>query len=113
MVTRNHVKQPDHRDDGGVGGADEKEEENNAHDPAEGLTESTPKLWVPNCSPMKRRVSSLRRWRASRMECAPSDNMTVAFGFNESIAQPSRAVPTTTSTATGQIALADSRATFG
>ena len=39
MVTRHHVKQPDHRDDGGVGGADEKEEENNAHDPAEGLTE--------------------------------------------------------------------------
>src|SRR5205823_12674412 len=39
MVARHHVKQPDHRDDGGVGGTDEQEKENDAHDPAEGLTE--------------------------------------------------------------------------
>ena len=39
MVTRHHVKQPDHRDDGGVGGTDEEEEENDADNPTEGLTE--------------------------------------------------------------------------
>src|SRR5438046_7689195 len=39
MVPRHHVKQPDHRDNGGVSGTEEEEEENDADNPTEGLTE--------------------------------------------------------------------------
>ena len=38
-VTRHHVKQTDHRHDGGIGGAQEQEEENNSDDPTENLTD--------------------------------------------------------------------------
>ena len=38
-VARHHVKQPDHRDDGGVGRAQEQKQENNSDDPAENLTD--------------------------------------------------------------------------
>ena len=67
-----------------------------------------------NCSPVKRSMSSLRSCSTEAIEDG-SDKCRVfpSTAGNDNIAQPSSAVPTTTSIATGMIALSDSRATLG
>src|SRR5881227_486848 len=69
---------------------------------------------VANCSPMKRSMSSLRSSSTEAIDDG-SDKCRVfpSTDGNDNIAQPSSAVPTTTSIATGMIALIDSRATLG
>ena len=69
---------------------------------------------VANCSPMKRSMSSLRSCSTEAIDDG-SDKCRVfpSTDGNDNIAQPSNAVPTTTSIATGIIALIDSRATLG
>src|ERR1700736_4549865 len=67
-----------------------------------------------NCSPMKRSMSSLRNCSTEEIDDG-SDRCSVfpSTDGNDNIAQPSNAVPTTTSIATGITALTDSRATLG
>ena len=69
---------------------------------------------APNCSPIKRSMSSFRASIASPI-WAPVARWSVCGRMlgNESIAQPRSAVPPTTSIATGRIAFSDVRDTFG
>src|SRR5437879_12036990 len=69
---------------------------------------------VANCSPMKRSMSSLRSCSTEAIDDG-SDKCRVfpSTDGNDNITQTSNAVPTTTSIATGMIALIDSRATLG
>src|SRR5437588_11721144 len=67
-----------------------------------------------NCSPTKRNMSSLRCPRtAASVPLSVKCKVLPSTEGSESIAQPRSAVPTTTSIATGVIALNDSRATLG
>src|SRR5262249_55238767 len=69
---------------------------------------------VANCSPMKHNMSPLSCQRTSAISSrSVRCNVLRSTEGSESIAQPRNAVPTTTSIATGKIALSDSRATLG
>ena len=102
LVPRHHVDQTDHGDDGGVSRTEQEKEKNDADNPAKHFAKSRPETDGAKYSPMKRNMSSLCAYREPRIEL-----------LIESMAQPSSAVATTTSIATGQIALDASRPTRG
>jgi len=69
---------------------------------------------VANCSPIKRNMSSLRFSKTEAISARPTRwSVLLSTAGSESIAQPSKAVPKTTSIATGVIAFRDVRATRG
>ena len=104
-VLRHHVEQADHGDDRGVGRAEEEQQKNDADDPAERLAEPR----------SKRGGSELLGDEAQHVFCRFVSAATISLRLvrpsvlfrtagNESMAQPSSAVPNTTSIATGTIA---------
>ena len=102
-VLRHHVHDTDQCDDGGIHRADEQKSEHNADENRETVSEPRAADQARhNVRPRKRSMSSL--WRASS-------------GANDLGATASRsaskAVPSTTSTATGRIAFVAVRVTFG